>query len=237
VGHPEEDVMKKALFLVALALCVVVAGTTVSIAEEAEKQPDPETAPALVTREDTAETRIVELEHVDTKTAITALRAIYGLRRITEIPSQRMVVFREDPEIVAAAARMLEELDVAPVRWAADLVLVTGSDEQVVRRLDLEREELRIEFNNGKASGITLDLDAYDLGSPGLRARYRVLARLTLRDDQPGFTVGEQGTSTFEAGDELVVVEASRPDLRQKLAETLGHDGQANALVLRFRKR
>lgn len=220
-----------------LAHWTVLAGATLSIAEEAAKPPDPEAAPDRALRQGRQETRIVELEHVDTKAAITALRAIYGVRQLAEFPSQRMVVFRDHPESVAAAASLLDEIDVPPVRWAADLLRVSGSNEQVVRRLDLEREDLRIAFGNGQASGITLDLAPQDPGSASLRMEYRVAARLMIGEGQPGFSVEEDGVATLQAGDELVIVEASRPDLREKLAEILGHDGETDALVLRFRKR
>ena len=82
-----------------------------------------------------------------------------------------------------------------------------------------------------------MDLDAHDPGGAALRAKYRLGASLKTGENQPGLAFDESGEATFEDGDEFIVVEATRPELREKLAEAVGHDGQANAVVLRFRKR
>jgi hypothetical protein len=216
---------------------VVLAGAAPLTAQETTPQPDPEAARPRADREGPLETRIVKLEHIDPRTAVTAVRSLYQLRQVVEIPARRTVVFRDDPKTVDGAAELLEKIDVPPPRWIAELILVTGSQEQLVRRLDIEREDIHLSFSNGVDGGVSVDLDAHDPGIAALRTKYRLGASLKTGEDKPGLALDESGEATFEDGDEFIVVEASRPEIREKLAEAVGHDGQANALVLRFRRR
>jgi len=220
-----------------LGWCVVFAGTVPVTAQETTPQPDPGKAPAREHREGPLETRTVELEHISNQTAITAVRALFQLRQVMEVPAQRVVVFRDHPEVVDAAAELLKEIDVAPPRWTAEVLLVTGSQERLVRQIDIEREEIHLRFSNGTDGGVSVDLDAHDPGVATLRTRYNIGANLRTGEGQPALLFDESGKATFEDGDEFIVVEANLPEIREKLAETVGHDGQANALVLRFRKR
>jgi hypothetical protein len=229
--------VKKAMIVAILGWFLVFACSAPLIAQETTPQPDEGATRAREHREGPLETRTVVLEHISNQTAITAVRAIYQLRQVTEVRAQHMVVFRDHPDVVDGAAKLLKEIDVPPPRWTADVLLVTGSQERLVRRLDIEREEIHLRYSNGADSGVSVDLDAYDPGVATLRTRYSLGASLKTGEGQPAVVLDESGKATFEDGDEFIVVEATRPEIREKLAEAVGHEGQANALVLRFRKR
>ena len=88
------------VMIVAILVGLVFAGAAPSSAQDVKPEPDPEAAPTRSHREGPLETRIVTLEHVDVRTAVTAVRALYQVRQLAEIPEQRMVVMRDDPAIL-----------------------------------------------------------------------------------------------------------------------------------------
>jgi type II secretory pathway component GspD/PulD (secretin) len=175
------------------------------------------------------ETRVFVVEHIDTKTAVTLLRSTLNVRQIAEIPKNRRLVITDDADRLAAISNLLAQTDVPAPRWQAELTLVNEKGEHSVRRFDVEREEVTLQYTG--ALNVMLAFDAPT--DKELTGDYRIA--VSFRDDD-SLNYQESGRLTVSDGERLVVFAPTSEAHRRDLARAVGMSGEARGLFLRFQR-